>query len=127
MIFKIGGSGGTDIVPYAATNGISWKRANITGGNGTLMADGTLLEDRIASRYEWSFKFRPVTAAELKMLLQLLSANNVTVQFTDPQTNSSSTAIYYVSDVPAAYLLKRTGGTEYWGGLTASFKAQPPR
>jgi len=127
MVFKIGGSSGTDIVPLAATGGISWKRINIEGGNGTLMADGTLFEDRIASRYEWSWKFRPMTAAEQAALLTLLKASSVTVYYTDPQTNTNTTSVYYVSDVPAGYLIKRTGGTEYWGGMTATFTARPPK
>lgn len=127
MIFKIGGSGGTDIVPLAAVNGISWKRAVIKGGSDMLMMDGTIYEDRIASRYEWTFKFRPMTAAEQAALLALLNPAYVTVQYTDPQRNTLATSVYYVSEVPSGYLIKRTNGPEYWGGITATFTAQPPK
>ena len=127
MVFKIGGSGGTDIVPLAAVNGISWKRTVVKGGNDTLMMDGTLLEDRLGSRYEWAFKFKPMKATEQAALLALLNASSVTVQYTDPQTNTLRTSVYYVSDVPSGYLVKRTNGTEYWGGISATFTAQPAR
>ena len=127
MIFKIGGSSGTDLVPLAAVGGISWKRVNVTGGNGMTMQDATLYSDITAHRYEWSFKFRPMTAAEQAALLTLLSSSAVTVQYTDPETNSAKTATYYVSEIPAGYLIKRTGGTEYWGGMAATFTAQPAK
>lgn len=124
MVFKVNG---TDILPYAMVGGISWKRVNVEGGNGMIMADGTERKDRIAARYEWTFNFRPMTAAEQATLLTLLNPRTVTVEYTDPQTNSTDTAYYYVSDVPAGYLVKRTGGTEYWGGMSATFTAQPGR
>lgn len=126
MIFKVGGINGLDLVPLAVTGGISFKRVNIKGGNGMTMADGTTFEDRIASHYEWSFKFRPMTAAEQASLLALLDVNYVLVMFTDPETNSTNLCNYYVSDVPAGYLIKRADGTEYWGGLSATFSSQPP-
>ena len=127
MIFKLGGSGGTDIVPLAATNGISWKRTPIKAGNDTVMADGTIYEDTIGWRYEWFFKFKPMTAAALASLLNLLNAGYMTVQYTDPGTNALASTTYYVSGVPAGYLVKRQNGTEYWGGLAATFTAQPPK
>ena len=127
MIFKIGGGAGTDIVPMAATGGISWKRVNIEGGNGAVMADGTMFKDRLASRYEWTFAFRPMTAAEQAALLELLNVRYVTVLHTDPETNEDVASIYYVSDVPAGYLIKRTDGTDYWGGMTATFTGRSPR
>ena len=127
MVFKIGGSGGLDIVPYAATGGISWKQVPIKGGNDTITADGTVYEDIIGWRYEWAFKFKPMTAAALASLLNLLNSGYLTVQYTDPVTNALDSASYYVSGVPAGYLVKRQGGTEYWGGMAATFTSQPPR
>lgn len=121
MIFIIGG---TDLVPLALPGGITWKRVNVDGNNGMTMQDGSRHEDRIAARYEWSFKFRPMTAAQQAALLSLLDPRVVTAQFTDPQTNGAATAVYYVSDVPAGYLISRTDGTEYWGGITATFRSR---
>jgi len=116
---------GTDLVPLALPGGISWKRVNVTGKNSMVMQDATLIEDVIAARYEWSFKFRPMTAAQQAALLTLLDPRKVTVTFTDPQTNASATADYYVSDVPSGYLIRRTDGTEYWGGISATFTSKP--
>lgn len=127
MIFKIGGSDGTDIVPLAAVGGIKWKRINVDGGNGMTMADGTVFQDRIAARYEWTFAFRPLSAADQAALLTLLRPKSVSVLYTDPQTNDNATDDYYISEVPAGYLIKRTGGTEYWGGITATFSGKSPQ
>ena len=122
MVFEVNG---VDIVPFAMVGGISWKRSNVTGGNGMVMQDGTVFEDRITQRYEWSFKFKPLPAAQQATLLTLLDPDVVTVRFTDPETNATRTADYYVSDVPAGYLVKRANGTEYWGGMSASFSSRP--
>jgi len=122
MIFEVNG---VDIVPFAMVGGISWKRINVEGGNGMIMADGTERKDRIAARYEWSFAFKPMTAADQATLLQLLSPRIVQVSYTDPEANDTDTAYYYVSDVPAGYLVQRTNGVEYWGGMTATFSMQP--
>ena len=121
MIFEVNG---VDIVPFAMVGGISWKRINVEGGNGMIMANGTDRKDRVTARYEWDFAFKPMTAADQATLLTLLNPESVQVRFTDPQTNSPNTDIYYVSDVPAGYLVKRTNGVEYWGGMTATFSAQ---
>ena len=118
MVFRVNG---TDIVPFAMVGGISWKRVNVEGGNNMVMQSGNQYRDRIADRYQWTFNFRPMTAAEQASLLTLLSPKSVSVNFTDPVTNSMSSSTYYVSDVPAGYLVKRTGGTEYWGGMSATF------
>lgn len=121
MVFIVNG---TDIVPFAMVGGISWKRVNVEGGNNMVMQSGNQYRDRIADRYVWTFAFRPMTAAEQATLLSLLNPQSVFVQYTDPQTDTLATAYYYVSDVPAGYLVKRTGGTEYWGGMSATFEAR---
>ena len=122
MIFEVNG---TDIMPFAAVGGVTWKRTYVEGSNSMIMQDGTQLIDRIAERYEWSFKFRPMTAAEQAALLSLLDPRTVSVRYTDPQTNTTETAAYYVSEIPAGYLTQRTSGTEYWGGLAATFSSKP--
>ena len=124
MIFKVNG---TDIMPYAMVGGVSYKRVNVEGGNNMRMQSGKKRLDRIASQYDWIFNFRPMTAAEQATLLTLLSPKSVNVQFTDPQTNTTATATYYVSDVPAGYLVKRANGVEYWGGMSATFEESDPR
>ena len=122
MIFEVNG---TDIMPFAIVGGISWKRANVEGGNSMVMMDGTQHLDRIAARYEWTINFKPMTAEDQAALLTLLDPRSVTVRYTDPHTNAEATDIYYVSEVPAGYLVQRTNGVEYWGGMTATFSMQP--
>ena len=120
MVFIVNG---TDIVPFVTVGGISWKRVNVDGGNGMIMQDGTDYQDRIATRYEWSLVFKPMTASNQADLLNLLNVKTVSIQCTDPQTGSESTDSYYVSEIPASYLIKRTDGTEWWGGLTVTFSS----
>ena len=121
MIFVING---TDIVPFALPGGISWRRVDVNGNNSMTMQDGSQLEDRIAARFEWTFKFRAMTADEQAALLALLTPGSVDVQFTSPETHTVTTAVYYVSQISAGYLTRRTNGFEYWGGMSATFSSR---
>lgn len=121
MIFEVNG---VDIVPYAAVNGITWKRQIVEGKNSMRTMDRSRFRDLVASPYEWSFKFRALTAEELSELLQLLDPEKVSVTFTDPVSLDYKTDYFYIGDVPAAYLITRDNGTEYWGGLSATFSSQ---
>ena len=89
--------------------------------------DGSRYRDTIASPYEWSFAFKPLTAEKLSEILALLDPDQVTVRFTDPESREVLTSVYYVDEVPAAYLVTRTDGTEYWGGLKATFSSKAGR
>lgn len=126
MTFEVQNASGTyvDIMPFVITNGISWKRTYIAGQNGMTMQDGTTILDRIAAKHEWTFAFKPMTAADQAALLALLNPERVTVKHTDPETNTVVFDVFYVSEVPASYLIQRTDGTEYWGGMTATFSAR---
>lgn len=121
MIFEVNGF---DIVPYAAVGGISWKRQIVEGKNSMRTMDRARFRDLVAAPYEWSFKFRALTAEELSELLQVLDPKKVSVCFTDPVTLDDITSDYYIGELPAAYLVTRTDGTEYWGGLSATFSSQ---
>lgn len=123
VVFSIGG---TNIVPFAAVGGVSRKRNNVEGGNNMKMQSGAQFADRIAAGDEWTFNFRPLTAAEQATLLGLIDPSGVTVQHTDPETNTVISGFYYPSDIPATYLVKRADGTEWWGGLSVTFSSRNP-
>ena len=110
-----------DLMPYIVTGGISYKRVYVEGGNSMVMQDGTKFVDRIASKSQWSVVFKPMTAADQATVFSLLDPRVVTLKVTDPETATDRISEYYVSDLPASYLVKRTGGTEWWGGLAATF------
>lgn len=122
MIFEVNG---VDIVPYAAVGGISFKRQIVEGKNSMRMMDRSRFRDLVAAPYEWSFKFKPLTAEDLSELMQLLDPKKVSVTFTDPVSLDYITCNYYIGELPAAYLITRADGTEYWGGLSATFSSQP--
>ena len=113
-----------DITPYLAVGGIAWKRSYVEGENNMVMQDGTRFLDRIAAKGDWSLSFRPMTAAEQQTILSLLPPTIITVRLTDPEQGDSIVATYYAGEVSSSYLVKRTGGTEYWGGMTVSLSAR---
>ena len=113
-----------DITPWLAGNGISWKRGYVEGGNSMVMQDGTQFIDRIASKSDWSLAFKPMTAADQQTLLALLTPSIITMRVTDPEQGASVVATYYAGEVSSSYLVKRTGGTEWWGGMTVALTAR---
>lgn len=126
MTFQVKTANNTyfDLMPYIMVGGLSWKRKYVDGGNAMTMQDGTTMLDRITDKGEWTAAFKPMTASDQATILGLLSPQSVTLKVTDPQTGEDAAAVYYVSEVPASYLIQRTGGTEYWGGMTATFSAR---
>ena len=121
MIFEVEG---VDIVPYAAPNGISFKRQVVEGKNSMRMMDRSRFRDLVATPYEWTFKFRALSADELSELMQLLNPKKVFVVFTDPESQDDKSGYFYIGEVPSAYLTTRADGTDYWGGLSATFSSQ---
>lgn len=121
MTLKING---TDITPYLLAGSINWERKDMAGGNAMTMQDGTTYRDRIAYKYTFKASCRLLTAAEQATVLALLAPEYVTLQYTDPQTNSTATGQFYCESTPANYLVRRPDSTEYWAGLTFSLIQQ---
>lgn len=126
MTFQVKTANNTyfDLMPFIMVGGLSWKRSYVDGGNAMVMQDGTRMNDRIADKGEWTAAFKPMTAADQATILGLLSGQSVTLKYTNPETNADTTDAFYVSEIPSGYLIQRTDGTEYWGGMTATFSAR---
>ena len=114
MVFKINN---VDIMPYIAAGGLKWSHSDISGSNKMTMQNGLTNRDRIASKYKWQISCKPLTAEDQATVLSLIAPEYVTVQYTDPQTNTLQTGTFYSDSYPSTYLIKRADGTEYWGGL----------
>lgn len=116
MVFTIGG---VDITPYIAHGGIKWSRNDVDGANaGRVQEGGTMVRDRIATKYRWDITCRPLTAYEQSIVLQAIQPEYIYVTFTDPLTNTERTDVKcYSNNFPSTFLIRNTNGTEYWTGL----------
>ncbi len=115
MVFKING---VDITPYIAFGGLQWQRADIDGENAGRMLNGDMVRDRVAIKIRWDVTCRPLKSEEIATVLQLVEPEYVSVQYTDPATNSTKTNMFYSNNIPASYAIRHKDGTEWWGGLT---------
>lgn len=114
MVFKIGN---TDITPYIAFGGIKWSRNDVDGASAGRMQTGEMHRDRLATKYRWDITCRPLTAAEQATVLALIQPEYITVQYTDPLTNTTKTGKFYSNNFPSTFCIRRPNGTEYWTGL----------
>lgn len=122
MTFKIfNGTTWVDITPYIALGGLKWQRADVDGANTGRTQAGNMVRDRVAIKYRFDITCRPLRAAELATVLQLIEPVFVYVQYTDPTTNTVKSAEFYSNNIPASYAFaKKHGATteEWWQGVT---------
>ena len=115
MILKVNG---VDITPYIAYGGLGWQRADVDGPNAGRTLDAEMHRDRVAIKIRWDVTCRPLTATELSKILTLIEDEYVSVQYTDPVTNTVKNGEFYSNNVPAQFLMISQSGIEYWTGLT---------
>lgn len=115
MILKVNGF---DMTPYIAFGGLSWQRADVDGPNAGRMQNGDMIRDRIAIKFRWDVKCRPLTGAELARVLTAIEPEYVTVEYTDPMTNTVRSGQFYSNNIPASFAMRKADGTEWWQGVT---------
>ena len=115
MILKVDG---LDMVPYIAYGGLKWQRSDVDGPNAGRALNGDMIRDRIATKIRWDVNCRPLTGAELAAVLTAVQPEYVTVEYTDPLTNTVQTGEFYSNNIPASFAMVRTDGTELWQGVT---------
>lgn len=115
MTFAING---LDITPYISYGGLKWQRADVDGPNAGRTLDGTMIRDRRATKIRWDVTCRPLTASELSTVLTLIEPEFVSLTYSNPVTNSTSTGIFYANNFPVQFSMITKNGQEYWTGLT---------
>lgn len=109
---------GTDITPYIAFGGIKWQRNDIDAPNTGRALDALMYRGRIATKMRLDITCRPMTAPELRTLLALIQPEYVTVTYYDPMLGDRTGIEFYSNNHPAAYLITKPNGDEYWTGIT---------
>lgn len=115
MVFKINE---VDITPYIAFGGLSWQRADVDGPNAGRDSTGTVIRDRRATKIRWDVTCRPLTNTEKSTVLQLIAPVSVTLQYTDPVTDTTKSDTFYSNNFPITFGIQRKNGVSLWTGLT---------
>lgn len=115
MVLKVNG---VNMIPFIAHGGLSWQRSDVDGPNAGRMLNADMQRDRVATKIRWDVICRPVTSAELSKILTSIQPEYVSVEYTDPITNTVKTGTFYSNNVPANFLMISSSGVEYWSGVT---------
>lgn len=114
---------GTDYTAYTPEAGYTVTYEPVDGGQGGLMLSGEYTEDEIANKAVITVQLLPLTAAQTRTMIALLT-NNVylTVRYHDPRANALRTITARRQITPITF--RGTGGTgvEYWTGLQITFR-----
>ena len=114
MIFTVNG---VDFLPYLLADGLEYTRNAIDGPNAGRAASGTLIRDYLTDKLTWKGPCRPLNSSEKATILAALKPEELTVIYTDPETDELESGTYYCASVPLT--LRITDRTnDRWAGLT---------
>lgn len=108
---------GTDITDYVAFGGFEWKLSDIDAPDSGRTLDALMHRGRVASKVRLDITCRPMTAAEAKIVLNLIYPEWVTVNYFDPMLGRQVTKTMYSNNRPASQLILYESGLEMWGGI----------
>lgn len=98
---------GTDITHLIAYQGVQWKRSDIDGPNSGRTMSGLMIRDRVATKIRLDITCKPLKLDELRMLLNLIYPEFVTVTYDDPMLGTV-TKIMYANNNSAQFLMHKT-------------------
>lgn len=108
---------GVDMVPYIAYGGLKWQRNDIDAPNTGRAMDGLMYRGRVTTKIRLDVTCRLLTASELRLVLNTILPEYVTVTYDDPMYGTV-TKTMYSNNNPAVYQLHKNDGTEWWSGVT---------
>ena len=104
---------GTDITNLIAYQGVQWKRNDIDGPNAGRTLSGLMVRDRVATKIRLDITCRQLTLPEVRMLLNLLMPEFVSVTYDDPM-DGIVTRTMYANNNGAQFLFARDNDTKEW-------------
>lgn len=113
MVLQING---VDIVPYIAYNGLKWSRNDVESPEAGRSLDSMMHRGRISTKIRLDVTLKLLKLEELRMILNLIQPEYVTVYYDDPLYGLRY-ATMYSNNIPASYQIKK-GDREYWTGVT---------
>lgn len=109
---------GTDITDLIAYQGVQWKRNDIDGPNAGRTLSGLMIRDRVATKIRLDITCKQLTLSEVRMLLNLLMPEFVSVTYDDPM-DGLVTRTMYANNNGAQFLMGKNNDTEeYWDNVT---------
>ena len=104
---------GTDITNLIAYQGVQWKRNDIDGPSAGRTLSGLMIRDRVATKIRLDITCRQLTLNEVRMLLNLLMPEFVSVTYDDPM-DGLVTRTMYANNNGAQFLFAKDEDTKEW-------------
>lgn len=106
-----------DMTPFVAYNGFKWQRYDVDDPNTGRAMNGMMYRGRVATKIKLEITCKPLTAEELRTVLNVILPEYVTVTYDDPMYGRV-TKTMYSNNNPASYLIRKPSGVEYWSSIT---------
>lgn len=108
---------GVDITPYIAYGGLKWSRNDIDAPNTGRAMNGLMYRGRVTTKIRLDVTCKLLEADELRVVLNLILPEYVTVTYDDPMYGTV-TKTMYSNNNPAVYQVHKNDGREFWSGVT---------
>ena len=108
---------GIDMTPYIAYGGLKWSRNDIDAPNTGRAMGGRMYRGTVATKIRLDVTCRLLKADELRIVLNAILPEYVTVNYDDPMYGNI-TKTMYSNNNPAVYQLHKNDGREFWSGVT---------
>lgn len=106
-----------DMIPFIAYRGLKWSRNDIDAPNSGRTLDGTMHRGRVTTKIRLDITCRPLTAEELKTVLNAIEPEYVTVTYDDPMQGRVVKQMYSNNN-PASFCILQPDGTEWWNDIS---------
>lgn len=106
-----------DMIPFIAYRGLKWSRNDIDAPNSGRTLDGTMHRGRVTTKIRLDITCRPLTAEELKTVLNAIEPEYVTVTYDDPMQGRVVKQMYSNNN-PASFCIVQPDGTEWWNDIS---------
>lgn len=109
-----------DLTPYIALEGLKWTRNDIDAAGSGRTQDGLLHRNRVAQKARFDVTCKPLTQAEMNMVLGWVQDQSFLVKFADPITGTTKIYTVYSNNIPATFKIMQ-GSTQLWSGIQIPF------
>ena len=108
---------GVDMIPYIGQKGLKWQRSDIDGPDAGRTMDGKMHRLRVSTKIRMDITCRPLTDAELRIVLNAIYPEYVTVSYSDPMYGNV-TKTMYSNNNPATFMIMKQNGICLWDGVS---------
>lgn len=106
------GISGTGHLPQPAHGGFSVAIQDVDSASTGRGADGNMIRDRVGVKAKIFLKFPPLSASEMKALMDAISDVSFSVTYPDPRAGGTNSGTFYVGDRTAPiYRIDETKAT----------------